>query len=208
MDLTFRELADVFVEEDRAVGAVIVYLHPGYADWEIAYIMPLLTEVAYPVQTVAETTEPVRSVGGLTVLPDTDLANLRIDSLDLLLLPGGKSWEVPSEHTAILKLAHEHLDGGGMVAAICGATYGLGRAGLLEGRAHTSNGLELLKSNASEYVGELLYRDEPAVHDHGLITASGLAAPEFSTTIMEVLGLYSREQASEWLGLHRGGQGG
>jgi putative intracellular protease/amidase len=52
----------------------------------------------------------------------------------MLILPGGTAWD-------------EGKNGEGVpVAAICGATAGLARAGVLDTRRHTSNALEYLRA--------------------------------------------------------------
>ncbi len=59
------------------------------------------------------------------------------------------------------------------VAAICGATYALAAAGLLDHRRHTSNDPGYLAS--SGYAGAEHYVEEPAVIDGDLVTATGIA---------------------------------
>ena len=73
------------------------------------------------------------------------------------------------------------------MAAICGATAGLARGGLLDDRRHTSNAREYLA--ATGYGGGALYQDEPAVTDGDLITAASMAPLEFAHHIFRRLDL-------------------
>jgi putative intracellular protease/amidase len=83
------------------------------------------------------------------------------------------------------------------IAAICGATLAVARAGLLEDRAHTSNELAYLQRIPS-YRGSNRYVDALAVRDRGLITASGLGPTEFAREIFEELGVFSPEDRRLW----------
>ena len=69
---------------------VYLLVFDGLADWEIGLITyELNTRNTIPVTTVGFTLEPIRTGGGLRVLPDISLAEIDHDSTALLLLPGG-----------------------------------------------------------------------------------------------------------------------
>ena len=55
---------------------VLVYVFDGFADWESAYVCAELGRAENPrtVRAVAADREPIRSMGGLTVLPDCTVA--------------------------------------------------------------------------------------------------------------------------------------
>ena len=91
------------------------------------------------------------------------------------------------------------------VAAICGATVGVAKAGLLQGRAHTSNGLEYLRAQVPDYISENDYVDQLAVRDRGLITASGLGAVEFAREIFAELGVFPEGELELWYRLFKYG---
>lgn len=71
----------------------------------------------------------------------------------MLILPGGKLWDDGKNMEAV-EAAKTVLASGGAVAAICGATVGLARGGLLDDRKHTSNAREYLQ--ATHYKGGAL----------------------------------------------------
>nr|HMQ54363.1 DJ-1/PfpI family protein [Anaerolineae bacterium] len=99
--------------------------------------------------------------------------------------------------------AKEFLAAGVPVAAICAATAGLARIGLLDDKRHTSNAAEYLQ--ATGYQGAALYQNEPAVTDGQLITAAGTAPLEFAYQIFNKLALYSPEMLEAWYGLFKTG---
>ena len=68
------------------------------ADWEPAFTIAAINNQAwqtqpgrYIVKTVGESREPVKSLGGLTILPDLTLAELQSDQSALLILPGANT---------------------------------------------------------------------------------------------------------------------
>jgi putative intracellular protease/amidase len=88
------------------------------------------------------------------------------------------------------------------VAAICGATAGLARAGLLDERRHTSAAPEYLA--ATGYAGGRLYVDERAVVDGDLITAGPQSPVQFARATLRRLGLASEETLDAYEGVfHR-----
>ena len=96
--------------------------------------------------------------------------------------------------------AREFLDAGVPVAAVCGATYGLAAAGLLDERRHTSNDPGFLAS--SGYAGADHYIDEPAVIDGDLVTATGVAPVHFARAVFERLDAHDPELIDSWFKLY------
>jgi putative intracellular protease/amidase len=103
-----------------------------------------------------------------------------------------------------VEIAGIFLNSGVPVAAICGATAGLTRGGLLDHRRHTSNAREYLA--ATQYRAMSLYEDSPAVTDDNLITASGVAPVDFAQHIFRRLNLYQPSVLDAWYGLFKTGQ--
>jgi putative intracellular protease/amidase len=99
--------------------------------------------------------------------------------------------------------AGRFLEAGVPVAAICGATAGLARAGLLDDRNHTSAAAEYLA--ATGYAGADRYVDERAVVDGDLITAGPQSPVEFACAALRRLGLASERTLEAYEALfHRG----
>ncbi|WP_437681913.1 type 1 glutamine amidotransferase family protein [Sorangium sp. So ce131] len=176
------------------------------ADWEPGFAIAHINRPApgvpspYRARTVGLDSSPVRTVGGVTILPDLSLDELRPADSSLLILPGADVWAEPKTDPALAK-AREFVDAGVPVAAICGATLGLARAGLLDDRKHTSNDPSFLET--SGYRGGAHYLNEPAVEDRGVITASAMAPLEFARVILARLKVFSPAALEAWYGLYK-----
>ncbi|WP_406656367.1 type 1 glutamine amidotransferase family protein [Methanolobus sp. ZRKC2] len=186
-----------------------LYVLDTMADWEPGFLIAELntgrafkkdTE-KYTVKTVSITKEPVITMGGVKIIPDLSIDELTTDNADLLILPGGDTW-LEDIHDPLIEKVKEFLNADILVAAICGATIGLARAGLLNNRLHTSNDLEFLKSVCPAYTGEEFYRLEDAALGDKLITASGIAPVEFARKVLKELDVFSPETLEAWYKLY------
>jgi putative intracellular protease/amidase len=176
------------------------------ADWEAGLAVAHLnrplwhrTPGRFRVATVGPSTAPVTTAGGVRILPDIALADLDPRASAMLILPGNDIWDTEA-FVPFAQAARTFLDAGVPVAAICGATGGLARAGLLDDRAHTSNAAEFLAGVG--YGGAAHYRDEPAVTDGDLITASSTAPVEFAREILARLEVYTPPVLESWYKLY------
>lgn len=184
--------------------AVYLLVVEGFADWEPAHALAELRRHGkFRVESVGLTSEPVRSMGGLTVLPSKTISEVDASDVAVFILPGGDRWEsAPIE--AELEMRLKQIDAENVpIGAICAATVAISRIGLLRGRRHTSNGLEYLRSHVPGYLEAGNYVDAPAVRDRKLITASGLADVEFARELFEELDVLTPEDRSLWAQLFR-----
>jgi putative intracellular protease/amidase len=188
-----------------------VALYDTLADWEVGYLLVELrtgrfTGEPWEIVTVASSTEPVTSMGGMRIASDLALADLDPTASDLLVLPGAELWD-DGRGDEFAAAAERFLAAGVPVAAICGATAGLARAGLLDQRRHTSAAREYLA--ATGYAGGEHYVDERAVVDGDLITAGPQSPVQFARATLSRLGLASEEtlEAYETV-FHRGDPSG
>jgi putative intracellular protease/amidase len=170
-----------------------VALYDDLADWEVGHLLAELrtgrfTGERFEIVTVAESLEPITTMGGVRMVPDTLLADLDPGDSDLLVLPGGDMWDTVGGD-AFAAAAGRFLAAGVPVAAICGATAGLARAGLLDERDHTSSAAEYLA--ATGYAGGDRYIDQRAVVGGDLITAGPQSPVQFARATLERLGLAS-----------------
>ena len=187
--------------------AVHVLVFEGFADWEPAYALAELRRSGgLDIVTLGFTDAPVRSMGGLRVVPDRALADLDPAAVRLLILPGGDLWEGIYPRAELDAVLAELRAREVPIAAICGATLALARAGLLNDRAHTSNELAYLTSLVPEYAGGGQYVDELAVRDRRVITASGLGPTEFAREIFEELEVFTAEERPVWYHLFKHGR--
>lgn len=176
-----------------------VLLFDGYADWEIGHLLAELRRIGnLPVTTVGFTDAPVVSMGGLRVSPDTTLAAVVPDDVRLFILPGGMLWEQSYPADALHPLL-QALDRQAVpLAAICAATTVFAKAGLLQGKKHTSNALKYLQDHVPGYQGESDYVNELAVTDGHVTTASGLGSIELTRNIMEALDIATPQLRDLW----------
>lgn len=184
---------------------VYIYLLNTMADWETGYILQGLTaqtmvgEVKYQVKTVGITKEPIRTLGGMTMVPDCPIEEVSLDSVGALLLPGGETWK-EEVHQPVLDLALLCIEQKIPVAAICGATLALADLGVLNKRTHTSNSLEFLTGLSPTYTGSSFYVNEMAARDGNVITASSAGGLLWARYILESLNIYSKEVIDAWYG--------
>ncbi|PVC99481.1 DJ-1/PfpI family protein [Streptomyces sp. CS147] len=191
-------------------SATTVHLavYDTFADWETGYATAHLTQNGYTVRTVGLSREPVTTMGGLRVQPDLTLDELRSQDSALLILTGAAAWDTGDTLAPFARAARTFLDAGVPVAAICGATAGLAREGLLDDRAHTSAVSFYL--GATGYAGGERYVEVDAVTDPGvdgtgregaggrLITAGPTEPVAFAREVFALLGVYDEKKLDAW----------
>ncbi|MGA4840577.1 DJ-1/PfpI family protein [Streptomyces sp. G45] len=177
-------------------STVHLAVYDTLADWETGYATAYLARAGHRVRTVAATREPVTSVGGVRVQPDLTLDELRPEDSALLLLPGADLWDAGDALAPFARAARAFLDAGVPVAAICGATAGLAREGLLDDRAHTSAAAMYLA--ATGYGGGARYVETDAVTDGDLITAGPTEPVAFAREVLKRMGAFEGEKLDAW----------
>ena len=192
-----------------ATQTIHLFVFDTLADWEPAFVLAGINNPAfqaqpgrYRVRTVGVSIEPVTSIGGITILPDMTLSELKPAQSAMLILPGGSGWD-EEQHPEAIEKARQFLAADVPVAAICGATAGLALAGLLDDKQHTSNAPIYLQ--ATDYAGAAYYQQQPAVTDGNLITAGATAPIDFAYQIFKKLEVYSAETLEVWYGLYKTG---
>lgn len=186
--------------------AVHVALYDTLADWELGHLTASINNGEfqrepgrYRVVTVGLGREPITTMGGMRITPEIALDEVSADDSAMLILAGSATW-VPDGNKAFVDKARELLAAGVPVAAICGATFGLAAGGLLDEIAHTSNAAEFL--TMSGYSGAGGYREELAVTDGDVITASGIAPVEFAREVFARLDMYEPTTLAAWYKLY------
>jgi putative intracellular protease/amidase len=187
-----------------------LYVFDTMADWEPSYAIAELHSgrffkadtVRYEVKTIGGSQSPVRTMGGVKVVPDLSIQEMTESGAGVLILPGGDTWLEPC-HKPIFQIVEAFLHAKIPVAAICGATLGLAAHGFLNTRRHTSNDLGYLKAMCPDYQGESQYLNQPAVLDGDLITASGLAPLDFAYMILKKLDVFLPATLEAWYKLYQ-----
>ena len=189
---------------------VHIFVFDSLSDWEASYAIAGINNPQfqnnpdkYRVRSVALSKKPVVSIGGIRIQPDMTLDELSPNDSAMFIMPGGIAWDEGQNGEAV-EIARAFINSNTPVAAICGATAGLARGGLLDTRRHTSNALEYL--NATQYLGAELYEEAPAVTDQGVITASAMAPVDFAYHIFKLLDVYTTPVLEAWHGLFKTGR--
>lgn len=184
---------------------IYLYVLDTMADWEIGYVTGELNSKRFfkkdapeiSLKTVAISKDPVKTMGGLKIIPDCVVDDIEVNDKNVLLLPGADTW-ADQKQNAIVKKARELLSCGGTVCAICGATVALAHAGLLDNRPHTSNGEGFLEMFCPTYKGTNFYVDAPSVADGNLITASATGGLLWARDIIKTLGVFKKDTLEAW----------
>lgn len=192
---------------------IYVYTPDTLADWELGYVTAELNSKRFfkkdapgiSVKTAGISKEPVKTMGGLTVIPDCVISDIAVNEKSVLVLPGASTWDNPM-HNAIIHKAGDLLSAGAAVCAICGATAALANAGLLDQRLHTSNGMGYLEMCSPCYKGQQFYVDKPSVADHNLITASSTGALLWAKQIIERLEVFEPDTLEAWYNYFSSGE--
>ncbi|MFF2849586.1 DJ-1/PfpI family protein [Streptomyces sp. NPDC058001] len=172
------------------------------ADWETGHAVAYLARGGFEVRTVGVGRESVTTIGGVRIQPDVALDEVRAEESSLLILPGADLWDSGDELAPFARAARGFLDAGTPVAAICGATAGLAREGLLDDRAHTSAVSFYLA--ATGYQGGDHYVDADAVTDRAadgtgaLVTAGPTEPVAFAREVLGLLGVFEGEVLDAW----------
>jgi transcriptional regulator GlxA family with amidase domain len=130
-------------------------------------------EGAFDVQTVAETTAPIRTRGGLTVTPDASLD--ATPKADVLVIPGGQGARMAMQREAVLNWVRTGATTAEVVLSVCTGAFILARAGLLSGCTVTTHHSVL--DRLTELAPEATVVDDQRFIDNGtIVTAAGISA--------------------------------
>jgi putative intracellular protease/amidase len=185
---------------------VYTYVFDGFADWETGHILPELRRNGVVTSTVGKTLDPVTSMGGFKIIPDTTLNEIDFAKIQLLILPGGNQWQTSDTDKQVAEVVHTLRNRNVPIAGICGATVFLAQLELLNNVRHTSNALQYLQHYSPSYLGAAHYSEALAVTDQGIVTASGLGSLEFTLEILKLLKVYSKnEEAMTWYEIFKHG---
>lgn len=182
---------------------IYMYVQDTMADFEHGYLMQALSlqsmlgEAKVKLVTVSKGKKSIKTAGGMTIVPDVNLYDLDTANAAALVLIGGDTW-LDNEQDDVLEVASKLLQENILVGAICGATLGLAEKGILDNRYHTSNASFFLTQMSQHYRGQDYYKDEIAVQDGKLITASSAGSLLWAKLIVEELDLYSKSTVEAW----------
>lgn len=187
------------------MSTIYIYVLDTLADWELGYVLAELNSRRFfkknapklTIKMVSHSSDPIKTMGGLTIIPDCLIEEVIVTEAAVLLLPGADTWHEP-QHNAAIQKAKDFLSSGATVGAICGATSALASLGLLDHSYHTSNGPGFLEMFNTTYNGTALYVDVPSVVDKNLITAGSTGGLLWTKQIIEQLGVFEADTLEFW----------
>ena len=126
----------------------------------------------FNVFTVAKTTTPIRSIGGLRVTPHHGFADA--PRIDLILVPGGWGTRGLMHNVATLDWIRGVAAQARKVTSVCTGSLLLAQTGLLKGR-HATTHWGALDTLDALNVGVIVEREHRVVDD-GVISSAGVAS--------------------------------
>ncbi len=86
---------------ERMTNTVYLFACLSFADWELPLAVSMISDTnrnfpknrSYRVVTFGLSKEPVMSLGGMRVLPDTDVASVDLADAAMVILPGSSFYE-------------------------------------------------------------------------------------------------------------------
>lgn len=166
------------------MAKITVFIADGTEEIEALTVVDLARRAGIEVDMVSvSASTAVTGSHNIKIIPDTTIGQVEWNSVDMIVLPGGKAGvDNLKACTALTDKVKEFVRDGKPVAAVCAAPSILGGLGLLDGkRATCYPGFED-KLTGAEYV------KEPVVKDGNIITSRGLGTSiRFAAAIIEYL---------------------
>ncbi|MEQ8766842.1 MAG: DJ-1/PfpI family protein [Planctomycetota bacterium] len=162
---------------------VLVPLAPGFEEIEAVTIIDVLRRGGADVTVAGTQGAMVEGSHGIVLTADALLSDVREDSFDLVVLPGGMPGAANlRDDVAVLAMLRTTAAAGRWVAAICAAPIALSAAGLLSERSATSY------PTFEDQVAAREYREDRVVVDGNVVTSRGPGtALEFSLELVRLL---------------------
>ena len=187
---------------------MFLYVLDTLADWEISFLIAEINSGRYfkksiekpQIIKVANNLNPIKTMGGIEIIPEIDVDNMNLKNGDFVVLPGADTWLNGNNQKIIDKIkGNKDI----IIAAICGATMALAENGILDNKKHTSIDKEYLKMVCKNYNGENLYEYKPVVVDENVITAAGIAPLEFTFEVIKKMNVMETATLTAWYNLFK-----
>lgn len=169
---------------ERKKIMVMILLADGFEELEALAPLDVLRRLEVETVLVGVSGKTVRGAHGVELTAERTLNQLKNETPDMVVLPGGMPGAANLEANPMVKaLIKRTAEAGKYLAAICAAPMVLGKAGLLRGkRACCYPGFEC------DLEGAEVCRDARVVTDGNIITARGPgAAAEFAFELGRIM---------------------
>src|SRR5512141_2288816 len=134
------------------------------------------------VHLVAHTMAPVKTDGGMEIVPTVTIADC--PPLDLVMVPGGPGQQDLMEDEAALEFLRKQAASAQYVTSVCTGSLVLGAAGLLKGKRATSHWAAV---DHLALLGAIPVREKVVV-DGNLVTGAGVTSGiDFALTLAAIL---------------------
>ncbi|MBM7703676.1 DJ-1/PfpI family protein [Metabacillus iocasae] len=175
------------------MNATGVFLYPRFSEYEISVLLSVLQQSKKTIITIGLDDSKLRGEAGLTCVPDTTIANINLENIDSLVLPGVDDFahlvHCEALYTFLQKTSKYNLTYG----AISSAPYFLAKSGLLNEYQYTT-GLTKEQRAFLNVFNEHNYQSKPVVQDQKIITARGSAFIDFALLFGKALNLSFNEK--------------
>ncbi len=152
------------------MSKVLVPLANGFEEIEAVCIIDVLRRAEIEVITASlDKNKLVKGANGINIEADTDILNVDVDSLDMVVLPGG--WDgtyALADDENIQNILKEMDKNKKNIAAICAAPFALNKAGVLKNRFTCYPSVEE-QIDKDGYMGD----KQMVVEDENVMTSRG-----------------------------------
>lgn len=163
----------------------LLFVYESMAEFEIANTAVLLNTKA-DLKTFGIKSMPVKGAGGLFIIPELSIEEVKPAEYEALIIPGGNPSEYLQEKR-LFELINDMNSARKTLAAICAGPVALARAGVLSGRNFT------MSDDPSDYsfFPETGFYNDYIIVDKKIITAKAEGYVEFAIAIGDSLGLFA-----------------
>ncbi|GAB0105346.1 GlxA family transcriptional regulator [Nocardia sp. JMUB6875] len=128
---------------------------------------------AYTIHTASVDGEPVKTCGGLTLVPDTALADA--PPAHTLVVPGGVGARPPRQDPRLVSWLRDHAASAPRIMSICTGSFLLAEAGHLDGQRATTH-WSMCEMFAEQYPGVRVDSEPVYVRTGNVATSAGVTA--------------------------------
>jgi transcriptional regulator GlxA family with amidase domain len=119
----------------QANQTICFYLQDGVEALDFAGPLEAFAVAGFPIFTVSKTTEPIKSQGVVSIIPEFSIANA--PKADIIVVVGGNSWNAYNDPDVVawVKSRAKEVE---YFLSVCSGAFILGKAGLLDGLTVTT----------------------------------------------------------------------